>query len=856
MYKHSDFEIQSDHQVVDEDEGDVEEVVAFKEVTKGDIVETPHITDDIVTSLYTDEYEIGKFLQRPVLISSTAVSQGAVFSINDIRPWKLFFDTTTIKNKITNYAFIQCDLVIKVVVKCSPFIYGQYCLSYQPQTDFTESNTYVGGDEYLRIPLSQRQTIVIEPHKNKGGEMVLPFFHYKNWLELTSASQLESMGLLQLWDYAPLQSANGQSTNGCTINIYAYARNISLAGPTLEAPVQSEILDISQFELQSAMDKATPAVDLLTQNDKYGKGPISKVASSVASVSQKLEDVPILGPFAKVTSFGSKLIGGIASLFGFTNIPVIEDVRPFKDVPFHAFANADISVPMEKLCIDPKNELTIDPRTVGLPPQDELAIDYICKKKCFLTYYDWGQTEIKGDYFMGFNIGPTFNEYKSITGGQELYMVPMAMLASMFSNWRGEIVITLKLVKSQYHTGALQVCYDPVGSPFNNNDNSSEIQTKIFDISDNDEVQFRIPWCQAQSFLRCDPDMAGTGGNHSGFRKGLNLATQEYDTDYHNGRLVVKVFNPLTGPDSSAAVRVLAFVHGENMSFSNPSEQALDISDFVPQSEKREVDEQTIQSFTMGTSVPLPKNIFDVNFGEAYHSVRGIMRRTCKIFSEPTTNNGYTLPSEFEYILTKYPPSYGFDPNGRHVATDVATTGEANFNYTAVPPYNIVAPCFVGQRGSMNWHFNLNGESDGKKFSAVRKNDYPDPNLRLRSTQQIGTDGESVLFARQKDNSLATGASLINCETQTGLQIQFPQFNKFRFVSADPKYYARGRDLDDTENEKLQVSVFLRDPSNDNNMLDCYSEIGTDFNLFYFLNVPRRYIYTTRQPTPKALVWS
>jgi len=231
------LEPQSSNEVITEEDtidnnGISKEILTIAESDEGDSSSKTMITDPVTTSIFTDEYGIAKFLSRPALIATNTIALGAPFATIEYDPWFLFFTNAAIRKKVDNYAFIQCSLHIKVVVKASPFIYGQFALTYHPLTGIASHQSFGGTDAFIRTPLSQRMSLCIEPHKNRGGEMVLPFFHYKNWLELTSSDALGAMGRLQLWDYAPLQSANGGTSAGATFNIYAWAEDVKLAGPT------------------------------------------------------------------------------------------------------------------------------------------------------------------------------------------------------------------------------------------------------------------------------------------------------------------------------------------------------------------------------------------------------------------------------------------------------------------------------------------------------------------------------------------------------------------------------------------------------------------------------------------------
>lgn len=283
---------------------------------------------------------------------------------------ELIFNDARIKRKLDNYAFISCDLHVKAVVNSSPFFYGALQMSYEPLPAFSP-NIDSNFDEKI-IPLSQRPHIFIYPQSNSGGEMTLPFFYYKNWLELGSASELTAMGSLAFNDFNPLRSANGVANGSVGVTIYAWADNIRITGPTVNLAVQSG-------------DER--------KDDEYGKGIVSAPASALAYAASWFEDIPLIGKFATATRIGANALSGISTLFGYTNVPVVSDTLPYKSQVFHSIPSACIGDPVDKLTLDPKNELSIDPRTTGMPPTDELDCRYLFSRESFLTNAIWQESD-------------------------------------------------------------------------------------------------------------------------------------------------------------------------------------------------------------------------------------------------------------------------------------------------------------------------------------------------------------------------------------------------------------------------------------------------------------------------------
>ena len=223
-------------------------------------------------------------------------------------------------------------LHLKVLINGSPFQYGLARVAYQPLlglvSDKVRTNTT--SNLPLRIPYSQMPGFYIDPSKNQGGEMECPFFYHKNWLDITNNQDVLNMGTATIVIYAPLNVAIPTATAFVNIRVVAWLSEVELMGPT------------SKLALQS---------------DEYGKGTISAPASAVAAAAGMLTKIPVIGRFARVTQIGASAISSMASVFGFTNPPVISDVQPIYQMSAPHLATSDISVPYQKLALDPKTEL-------------------------------------------------------------------------------------------------------------------------------------------------------------------------------------------------------------------------------------------------------------------------------------------------------------------------------------------------------------------------------------------------------------------------------------------------------------------------------------------------------------------
>jgi hypothetical protein len=189
-----------------------------------------------------------------------------------------------------------------------------------------------------------------------GGDFTSFFFYHKNWLNITSALDMQRMGIITPCLYAPLTSANGVTGTSVVVNVYAWAEDVKLHAPTTRLALQSDEFDYKP----------------------------SQIASAISMGASALSRIPLIGPYMKASSTVASRFASYASALGYTNVPNMNDVSYLKNTAYPHNSTCQISVPTDRSCVDPKNELTIDPRTVGLDGTDELEIAYIAGRESYI----------------------------------------------------------------------------------------------------------------------------------------------------------------------------------------------------------------------------------------------------------------------------------------------------------------------------------------------------------------------------------------------------------------------------------------------------------------------------------------
>jgi len=630
----------------------VAETVAFHDTATGQSGGYHARLDAGSASDETVGVELQEFFRRPVRIGTfTWAESDAVATVRTFNPWALFFTDARVQYKLNNFAFIQCKLKVKVLINSSPFYYGSMYCGYQPLPNFTPSTISTDAGNRHLVLYSQRPCVWLTPQHNEGAEMELPFLYPRNWIDAQSAAAMVDMGQLSFINYTALQSANGVSSAGVSVAIYAWAEDVKLSGPSVGLATQG---------------KSRPL------RDEYGVGPVSSVASAVASTAGLLKNVPVIGKFATATQVGASAVSSIAKLFGWTNVPVIEDQKAFKPAPYPPMASTEIGYPIEKLTLDSKNELTVDPSAIGMSPEDELSVVALAQRESYLTTATWSTASTVDTILFTAQATPQLYDVAAQTKQAKVYLTPMAWVATLFTHWRGDIIFRFRIVASPYHKGRLRISFDPAGSSsssiITDATTSNVVFTQIVDLGEDQDVEVRLPYQQALPYL-LNPNLT---------EQNVQWSTSTTPPFMHaagadNGTIVMRVQTALTAPVASSSINILVFVRAaENFEVANPRELPL-TSPFTTQAKETPV----------GTGPPSDNETRNlVHFGETVASLRPVLRRFSMVGADHATALGTLYCAIMMKHFTKVPPAYGFDTaGGLQSASGNLTTGPFKFNF-------------------------------------------------------------------------------------------------------------------------------------------------------------------------------
>jgi hypothetical protein len=768
---------------------------------------------------------LANFLSRPIKIHESSWDVGGVIDTS-FDPWTLFLQNPSVAARINNFAYLRGDLRIKVLINGNSFYYGKTLAAYQPLQHFDQVfvHSVAGTNPNMELmALSQMPSAEIDSNDSKGCELECDFLWPFNYVRLNSTTDAGRLGRVYLKSYHNLRHANG-GTDALTVSMFAWLENVVLTTPTT-ATFQSGFF-----------------------SGEYGKGAISGVATSVASVAEKLATVPVIGPYAKATSQVATTLGGVAKAFGFSRPVNLDMNTPVKRKIVSSLAVTDNDETIDKLTLDSKQELSVDPRVCGLLPVDEMSLAHVLPKESYLTQLDWSVSDPTDHLLFNAHVSPTLCNVDTSVATPVVPMIghtPMSHASQLFEYWTGSITFRFSIVASAYHKGRLRITVDPFYKVAGVT-NWNHVYSRIVDISEERDFEICVSWLQNEAFK---PVHAMRGIN-----QGYGSLQYTAVDSTSNGVISVEVLNGLTTPnDASTEISILTYVKGgDDLTYFGPKDQLRDIKsvhgDF--QSGFFQSGFEASPNGIPGTQMcvgedgqrEISDHTFDVYAGEKAVSFRQLLRRYWFYRNFLVPQSGAST-SWRKYIFHNpiFPGYHGYG-----AAAYDATDTLSGYNYVGSTLLNYLAPAYVCRRGSIRYKF-LNAPNSHnagtRTMSVVRNTDSIGDYAETRSYSGSSQDATAMLGV-ELDHS-GEGLSITVPFAQPSLEVELPYYSNTRFsLARNTDTKGNAFDNSDVQNYTLSCSKPGYSTSEDDDIVNSYVSTGEDFMLGMYLHAPAVYVYT------------
>jgi hypothetical protein len=777
--------------------------------------------------------ELSKFLSRPVRIFSTEWVHGNKLNVS-FDPWNLWRTNVDVVEKLKRYALIRMDLKLRIVCNGVPVHMGRFMVSYTT-TNVRSTWASVGivtaaQEDCMFSQCPGTRECPLAPNKGEAFEMTLPFFYQYPYHSLNVAFT-DMCDAVRLISFSNLATINGTVTN-VPITVLAYAENVELLVPQPRSDVSAG--EEAVASAQSVIEQAKAAVkSTLDMQEDKPDGTVSAITSAFARAAGELTGVPIIGPWMTPGEKALQTITNAAKFFGFARPPVYTDVQFLKNFPYASLANTSGADPIQKLSFDPKQALTVDPRTVGCPTNaDEMSVAALTRTWSYLTSFTWDSSDVAGDILFEILVQPRTGIRVADADGDIFQPTSVAAASIPFKFWSGTMEYKFIVASTQYHNGRIAFTYDPDGN------GHLPLETNVqyvdyLDLRSADQTTFSVSWSQPRTY-----QLMPTPNEY------FSTVGTIYATNAHNGSVRASVLNGLKSSFTNTSVQVYVFVRGgTDLDFAVPSTDWVEsysqynfgASEVTTVMEMQSHEDAPDLIPFVGRPDPgatVLKNYS--HFGESVVSFRSLMKRYTRYRCvQPSFTSG--SGSSFHTIDI---PVFGF-PIGLY-ETGILGTGRRDIA-TGNPVQNTLIswmnPYYGGMRGGLRFKTQVMNASVNSsnvlQAEVSRAGDQVtggpfavSTTTRGASTQQ--SPGFSNGFARTFD-----GVAVTAINNQPVLDWEVPFYLPERFVV--PQFYEfTDNSLSQANSSEIAITSWTNQATTPLMWVDIFIAAGEDFQFFWY----------------------
>jgi len=782
-------------------------------------------TDETFELAKAQADQIQDFLKRPVLVyeqdwESLTPLTG---SINILQQ---FLSNAKVSNRVNNYNYIRGTMCIRILCNGSPYHYGKAVAGINYWPDFDTARTGAGL-QLTTNQIYQLPHIDINPTMGVAGCMSVPLYHPWNAVNLTVTEKVYTLELATI-NALRVASPTSTDTTPIKVKIWAWMSEYELLSPT----------DIDCFALtpQSATEYVKPA---------YSTG-----ATITADAVGNLSNLPVIGPYARITEMAMRTTAALAAAMGYSRPHTINHEPMVTHRPLTNLSNANMVDSCTKLSLDVKQEVTIDSTVTGYQEQDDMLLINVAKREGILLSTTWDTTT---NFLPRVIVSPLACQ-NSTVDFLALDPTPMSYVTIPFTYWRGNIKLRFEIVGSAFHRGKVRIVYDPL-QPTSTiiNDFSNTNYSYVMDIANEREYVMDVGWASNRPYLAIgDPSYTFTGTS--------DTPLTDFNSSFHNGTVSLYVEQPLrsVSGDLTPFVYINVYISaGDDFSLAQPSDEWMQLysnnTPYVIQSIVETPGTGMAPLDNMMTDYELNKNnpaSYSVNdklsltlFGERIVSIRQLIKRYCSNYTDNMAGSdtlNFYVENFNDFPLYGGPTSTGIDN----------TSTQGRLNWATYANYlNWYTPMFLMRRGGIRNKYLLAGKGNNVQgvitMAASRSNDT---GYQVDVAQLSDPLNYKWFLNIAANNSTLNGSQVSITDLNPTVEIECPYYSNKRFFFAQDRVKEIDFTYDNIRRECGHKVMFLFPDSQEDLILKRYTAAADDYSLYIFKYAPTLLLFPLGPP--------
>jgi len=744
-------------------------------------------TKPLPTHAVSTSESIRDFLAKPYLIysgvwSSTDATESLLFGGFGLATDEWLENLTSYNQKITGFSMTRSTIVFRLQINATPFHQGKLLMHFLPMAPLHNSlapaiQNWVSMHNWNLTTRTMQPSIEVDCRET-AVELRLPYIAPTDYYTLGSTTDRQMQKITRGSVYLSVLSAlkMGLSATSVDYSFYVSFEDVDLVGPLVpQSGAGGRMKRVGALKEKEAKAMATT--------------PVSHALSVAGKIASTLGSIPMLSSIATPASWVLQAASGLASAFGWSK-PANEDTGPAISRQWNRFAatsdGSDYAMP---LAMKVGNHVTTT-TSKTITDMDEMSFSFLKSVDAYVNTVNWTASATQGSLLTSKKIGPRqiFRRDPKTRGGTTLYLdsgPPAWYLSNLFKQYRGSIKVKIRIAKTEFHSGRLQITFTPRCVVNNTPSTTSAFYSlrEIIDIRAGNEMEFILPYIMPTPYL---------------------------DIESSIGQLDIHVLNELRAPETVAQNVDLLFYYsaGDDFELAVPgySANTKNYVPFAPQSGVNS-DVATDSTLIMEGIGGTPVFRADVTHaehcvGEIFASIRQFLTRYNQIWTStlpPATGprvafwpffaNCLTLSSAGVKTSGKYggdlfsyfAPMYTFYRGGMRVQVDTAAA-VGSLSLTLTP----------GQVAPTREVFSTSTAENGSA-SAVAFVDSPNttPSGTALTDAGIGLYAVSVPYYCKTPVSLVvpTSNDRIPYYADNGLEYSVPQSAISVETQSTPVYY-------------------------------------------------------------------
>ncbi len=651
---------------VDEACHDVEATTTF--IDSGNVVRGSFDTRVLEDNISMKLQNISDFLQKPYLVGNYTWSTSSIKNASLVGlPIGAYLEATSYwTNKLQGFSLVRGTACFRVTVNANPFQQGRLLAHFLPNQANRSAN-YTALHN-ATIATKRQQPCVEIDCRDAVGVLEVPYISPMNWWSRYATTKMD-WGTFYLSVLSPLATGSAGETT-VDVSVYLYFCDAEVAAPLVPQTGGSKSNRKFKAKTYSRKDISTVEAEAMPMK------PLSSALKTASGAASILGGIPVLSSVAEPAAWALDLAAGVASFLGWSK--PMNNIQPgVVSQQYNRYlATSDGVDSGYPLALRSDNKISVTD-SLSVHDADEMSMAFLKKVTTCTETKTWATTDISNTSLYTKVIGPSYlyeAGSKTVSTHTANYKCgpPIFYLHNMFNLWRGGIEVTIKIIKTEMHTGRLQLTWSP------NLDGVATVPTtttgiialrEIIDVREGSVYTFTLPYL---------------------------LATHYADTQYGSGTLDIKVLSELRAPETcSSVVELLIYYNGaDDFEFQAPGISTIRDARLNMPFSPETADEEVVVSGVGGESAGGLTTLYgQAVCGEAVCSLKQFLARSCYV-DIPTS-----LPTSANNASVEVWPWFSGMLNMDSVAGTLLAGGPG------ADPYSLISPMFAFYRGGVNLTF-------------------------------------------------------------------------------------------------------------------------------------------------------